>query len=179
MQHKLKLLGLALLGFAATSAKAVLVTASFTATGFAPLGGGVAPPADPVSGSFTYNAASLGATIDSLVSISLTIDGHVYTLADTAFASPFSGNLDIVYGSLNGLAVSSGSNDFWIRFDRVAGTGLDMVYSSASVPSTNYQSFQFSNFSLSTGQTVPEPGSAALAALALGAAVWAGRRKAA
>ncbi len=49
--------GLAIMGLAG-SAKAELFEMTFTATGFAAMGG----PQDPVSGSFTWEAASATAT---------------------------------------------------------------------------------------------------------------------
>jgi hypothetical protein len=53
------------------AANAVPITLSFTATNFS-----AGSPYASLSGSFVYEAAGLGATIDSLTSVSLTIGAY-------------------------------------------------------------------------------------------------------
>jgi hypothetical protein len=54
-------------------------TYSFGASGFAPFDPeGEPPPTDPVIGSLIYEAATANSPIEGLVSIDLTIDGHIY-----------------------------------------------------------------------------------------------------
>lgn len=143
-----------------SAAQAVPIKLSFSATGVADSNGNPAPT-DPATGVFVYEAASLGSTIDSLTSVSLTLDGVKYGVGDISFKSPFGGHADVIYGTLNGVGTNALTNDFWLVFHRVAGIGLDFSYTSASRPGTWF-SQQFSSFSLSQ---IPAPGTLALISL--------------
>lgn len=155
---------------ACASAQAVSVTLAFAASGF-----GVGAPADPVSGSFTYDAASISSTINAMQSVSLSIGGHAYTLAQVSYASPYGGgNIDMIYGTLNSILLATGTDDFALQFDRVTGAGVDFTYTSFSSASV----WHTSTFSSVTRTAVPEPATLALAALALTAAALSRRRRA-
>lgn len=173
MNHLTKLAAVALVFLASASVQAVPVTLSFTVAGFGP-----GAPADPISGSFTYDAASINSTIDAIQAVSLTIEGHAFTLGEVGFQSPFGGDIDIIFGSLNGSTVVGGTNDFWLRFNRVTGAGFDFLYSSPSNSSQNFQTAAFRSLDRTIGTSVPEPSTWALAALSLLAAAL-GRRRAA
>ena len=78
------------------------------------------PPQEIVSGEITWLAASPTATIDSLVSISLTISGHTYTLEEIGFVSPISPCCELIGGEINSPnRIDSFTDDFWIIWFRV------------------------------------------------------------
>lgn len=151
--------------------QAVPVNLSFTAIFDA------GAPESSVSGSIVYEAASLGATIDSLTSISLTIDGYVYDLGEVGYTSPWGGDLDIIGGTTSGInGMTAGTNDFWLVFNRNTETGIQFSYTTES--SSSLHSFTFESFSMTSTSQVPEPGVLALLSLGLLIGFGYSRRKA-
>jgi len=152
---------------AATAAQAIPVSVAFTATGFVPLFGSTPAPDDPVSGTIVYDAASVNAAINSLTSITLTINGHVYTLGEIGFLSdPGIGEVGGLIDGVNG----SGSfeDDFVIIWDMNALTPLLFLYATANSDAI-WTTSSFSSFSVTAA---PEPATLALFALGvLGAGV--------
>lgn len=144
---------IALVAFIAPTlpANAIPIKYSFAASDF-----GVGAPQDPVVGTIVYEAASLSATIDSLIAIDLTIAGHAYTLGEIGLLSQF-GTDFVIGGSLRGGAVVNGTDDFFIRFDTETGTPEAFVYATA-------QSFvhQAATLIASRMVAVPEPSTLAL-----------------
>jgi len=159
--NKLRQLALSLLLMLSINfVHAIPIELSFTVAGFP-----VSAPTDPVTGTIVYEAASLGATVDSLTSISLTLDGYTYGVGELGFTS--SGSTDFIGGSLNGVqTIFSATNDFLIRFNRDAQTGFDFIYSSASINNI-WSSAQFTSFSMTELSQVPEPTTVALLSLGL------------
>ncbi len=147
---------------AATAAQAIPVSVAFTATGFVPLFGSTPAPDDPVSGTIVYDAASVNAPINSLTSITLTINGHVYMLAEIGFLSdPGIGEVGGLIDGVNG----SGSfeDDFVIIWDMAALTPLLFLYATANSAEI-WNTSSFSRFSVTAA---PEPATLALFALGL------------
>jgi hypothetical protein len=123
-------------------------------------------PGSPISGSFNYDAASITAPVNALTAVNLTLDGQVYTLADTGFENGVS--VSVIGGLLNGApVVAAGTNDFYLSFDRVTGQPLEFVGASPSLPLTNPTSSGFPSFTIAPAAVVPEPASVALVALGL------------
>ena len=148
--------------FAASAAHAIPITVSFTASGFGP-----GAPTDPVSGTIVYDAASVTGNINSLTSVSLSIGGHAYTLAEVGFLSPF-GTLQVIGGTINGaLTVAPGTNDFRLTWTMSTLLHPSLTYSTASVPSDLFTSPTFGAFSVTAGSSVPEPATLALLAVGL------------
>ena len=133
------------------SAQAISIQVDFTASGF-PAGA----PDDPVSGSFVYDAASTTSTINSVVSVNLTINGHSYTLAEVG--SDFNSSNNVIGGLINGAtAVSSGTpNDFRLIWDFATMASPRFTYTSSA--NANYAATSFSQFSISEVTAMPEPG---------------------
>ena len=114
-------MGLSLLGLNISFVQAIPLTMAFNVTDF------IAPPADPVSGSVIYTAASEGAGIDSLTFIDLTIAGQTYGLGDVGFSNI--GSRSLIFGGTDSSLVG---NDFLLTFDHVTGAGLGFIYTTAA-----------------------------------------------
>lgn len=155
-RHHLVIVVIALfaLFLAATPASAIPFRVSFTAEDFGP-----GAPADPVSGFIEYNANSITSPIQSITSISLTISGHVYALAEIGFISPF--NIDhLVGGTITGIdGLIDGTNDFALVWNILTQTPSLFVYTTENTD-TVFQTGTFSQFSVvDTSVVVPEPAS--------------------
>ncbi len=156
-----------------SSVQATPIELSFSATGF-PTSNTNSAPTDPVFGEIVYEAASLGSTIDSLTSISLSAGGHSFTLAETSFDSPFFGDEDLIYGTINGNPVNNFTSDFYLWFDRVAKTPISFAYASSTL-SGIWITDDFRSFSL-TNQ-IPEPATMLLFGFGLLGLAGVSRRK--
>jgi len=151
MKELRKLAVLLLLMLPVATAQAIPIEVSFTATNF-----GVGAPGSIVSGSVVYDSVSLGTPIDSLTSISLTLNGYTFSIGEVGFVSPWGANSDLIGGSLNGAnAIAPGTNDFWFIYDRLNQTGSQFAYSTAN--STFWSTSSFSSFSINEVGQVPEP----------------------
>jgi hypothetical protein len=184
-------LGAILLCSICSSAEAATFEIAFTADQFKSLFNDVpTPPADPVSGTTTYQAANLGANIDSLTAISLTIAGHTYALSEIGFISPFFMNENLIGGTVNGVnAIENpggvATDDFFLDLSlgpaigAYAGNEFDY---SATGTNDAYASTHFSNFSISeVPPAVPLPATLPLFATGLGGLGllgWRRKRKA-
>lgn len=146
------------------AAIADLISLDFTAAGFGTSNSNAAPQ-DPVSGTIVYEAAGLDATIDSLISIALTIDGYDFSLAEVGFLSPFGPRTWIggTISSVNG--VGNLSNDFAIAWETVSGRPSLFWYADSDL-SGIWQISGFTEFQLRT-VGVPEPTTLALFSLGL------------
>jgi MYXO-CTERM domain-containing protein len=129
---------------------------------------GYAVPQDSVSGSIVFNAASLGAAVDSISSVNLMINGHNYTADEIGSESWAAG---YIFGGIdNGpTGMLFASDDFWVYTD----FNLSNQFAYTTDGGRDYWS---SPMSYSITQ-VPEPASAALALIGLAALAGVRRRK--
>jgi hypothetical protein len=153
----------------ASFANAGVVTLDYSFTNFDPVA-----PTDPVVGIITYQAASLTSPIEQLLSISMTIAGHAYSLAEIGFQS------GLIGGLVNDLfLVASGTNDFFLSFTEATSTAESFAYatkSSSEVFLSNTPT-RF-NVTFSNATSVPEPDSLLLMLLGLMCAVVVSTHKA-
>ena len=175
-------LAVALFFESVSASRAALIELEFTAVNFPPTFAGIAAPTDPVSGVILYEAADVGAPIESLTAISLEVGNHSFAVGELGFITQPNAisTSSIIGGSINGIGgVSSRTSDFSLQFDRdpVPGVGANFVYASASLPGI-WRTAVFTNFSLSAAPTaVPEPGTFGLLLLGLLIALPLVRRK--
>ena len=137
-----------------------LINMDFEVAGF-----GTGAPTDPVVGSFVWEANSVNSTINSLISVDLTIAGHIYTLGEIGFISLSGDNFNMIGGVLNNVnGLNGNTNDFFIIWDRL--TLIEDSFAYAAQTNSIYISNGFTNFNITTS-AVPEPTTLALLALGL------------
>jgi hypothetical protein len=141
-----------------------LITITFSAGPFTNLIDAAPAPEDPVSGTFAYSAASPNAPINSLSSISVSIAGHPYALADVGALSD--SGIGYVGGLIDGVLGSGNfENDFQIVWDMSSLLPLQFLYSMEG-SSGIWVTSTFSQFTV-IESSVPEPGPILLIAVGL------------
>ena len=156
LSRLLALVCLALLPLA--SGHASSITLEFSATAFCPGGA----PTSPVTGTIVWDAATPNSPIDSLTSISLTIAGHAYSVAEIGFQDMGS-DIFAIGGTIEGVsAVRPNTDDFAIFWDPSLLLPSAFLYTTATTTSTTYRSLQFTRFDFTAAQQVPEPASVLL-----------------
>ena len=122
---------------------------------------------DPVIGSITWEAASLGGAVESFDSISLTLGGHTYSTTEIGYQYPPAVGHYIIGGlSYRIDAIWSRTDDFLIDWNYGSLSPVAFTYACADV--AGIWSVQppghFNNFSISV---IPEPPATVLTALGL------------
>ena len=162
---------LALCLFLSSTAQAGVVTTVFTASGFQ-----AGAPADPISGTLTWKAASQVSPIEELLSIDLTIAGHTYGLGEIGFNGFVIGGL---VSGINAVDASANADDFLLSIDPLTEQfASPFFYGVQGVTNQIWFSTTESlNVRFEEGGAVPEPGTLALAGLALAGIAALRRRK--
>lgn len=154
------------------------VTLKFHADGFQNAGTQWAGFSGPIDGSISWDAtANPSDPIAMLTAIDLTIAGHSYSLAEVGIANQGSTQTAIggLFNGANAVVGNGAANDFLLVFDRVNPFISAFAYSIQGMTNAIWWSPTNSSAAFDTNH-VPEPGSMALAALALGAMAMAARR---
>jgi hypothetical protein len=150
----------------------------FEVTGF-PVSNGNPPPTDPVTGTIVWEAAGIRDPIQSFDSISMTLDGHSYSVDEIGVPPP---GYPITGGLIGGTTnqvyrVANYTDDFWIRWNTNSLTPFDFTYASSRRSGIWYVSINsavnFTEFSITE---VPEPSPDLLFGLGfLGTVAWRSR----
>lgn len=147
------------------------VTMHFHADGFQNAGTQWPGFSGPIDGSISWNAtANANDPIAMLTAIDLTIAGHKYSLAEVGIANQGTTQTAIggLFNGANAVVGNGAANDFLLVFDRVNPFISAFAYSIAGKTSAIWWTPSSTNAFFDTNH-VPEPGSMALAVLALGA----------
>ncbi len=145
--------------FCSTAAQAGIYKLDFTASGFGPgIFSGTAAPQNPVTGSITFTAATLGAPVSSIDAVNLIIAGHVYTPSE--LGSGLFGDRYFIGSKVNNSAgvVQAGMDDFYII---LSNNTKSFNYARAGVFDSYVTSNVTGSYTLQAA-AVPEPGSLAL-----------------
>jgi len=160
------------------SAHADIYKADFTFSNFHwytyILGSSTVPPQNVVTGSITYEAASMYGTPTAVNAVDLTVVGHTYGISEVVFAPEQKAAFG---GAPYGIATSFDTNDFFLRLasDSAGASTGSFYYSTAGIDTIFVSNSAVVTIS-DLGSAVPEPGSLALlfaGAMGLG---FAGRR---
>jgi hypothetical protein len=141
-------------------AQAIPIEVNFTVENFGDFFSSNPPPTDPVMGTIIYEAASVTADINSLISINLVIDGHTYSKSEIGYISPFLGSRQLIGGNGTGVdGLFSGTNDFRLDWFKNTLIPFKFSYTSSSHGGIwdSIDSSAFSSFSVRASSTVPEP----------------------
>lgn len=167
---------------ATVDAQAMSVTMQFTVTGF-DISNGNSAPTNPVTGSISWQAASVNGPVQSFTSINLNLDGHAYSIGEIGYYSfpsnPYA-SWDLIGGTLNDVgSIGSQTDDFYIRWDRDQLTGFDFAYTSSQRSggwsSAVYNTPNFTSFSIAASP-VPLPAAAWLLGSGLLGLIGAARK---
>ena len=155
------------------------VTMHFHADGFQNAGTQYPGFSGPIDGSISWNASgNLYDAIAGLTAIDLTIAGHHYSLAEVGIANQ--GTTQTAIGGLfrgaNAVVGDGVFNDFLLVFDRVNPFINAFAYSIEGKTNAIWWTPSDSSATFDANH-VPEPGSMALAAVALAALAVAARRR--
>jgi hypothetical protein len=149
-------IGTLFLLLASAPARAVPIEVNFIVDDFFPVSTTTEPPTDPVIGTIIYEAESVTADIDYLISIDMTIDGHSYSVSEVGFLSNFSSpTRQKIGGNLNGVdLIGSGTNDFSLDWFQTSLAFFRFEYTSPASETGWWRSVTASSFSV---EPVPEP----------------------
>lgn len=139
-------------------ALAIPITVQFTASGFTDTGS--SPPVETVTGTIVYEADNTTANIVSLTSINLTIGSHTYLLSEVGFATSIGTAPDmfqIIYGNLNGTALSAGYDDFLLQWNQEALIPYGFAYTTSSTLYGQWRTTGFTDFTVTASPVGPEP----------------------
>lgn len=186
MSHRALFLFAFIMSTMTSSASAVTMRLEFDASDFYDGVGSTEPPTNHVHGVFTYRLRADGYTIDSVSSVSLTIDTHTYSVAEVGSLSHGHETFDLI-GGLAGTfmntdpnVVGIGENDFWVMFERSPpfGSLLSMIYATST--SGGIYVARASSYEITELSEVPLPPALPLFATALGVMGllgWSRKRK--
>jgi len=123
-------------------------TLQFTITNFTPDITGPAPQ-DPVFGNFVFDKSPSDFSIQSLVSVDLTIAGHSYSLAELDFWTDASTPYQFIGALPSVTGVYAGQDDFSLVYSKSTGAPQAFNYSVTGARAI-YQTDEYSTFSMFT-----------------------------